>query len=396
MTCPICNSSDTLPVITYDKYPIYIKPIPIEYRDKVPLAPLIIKICNKCGFVFQEMVLDTNEIHEIYDTIYESYHSPVISGIGSSLAHDFLNFLEQNINLENKDTLEIGCYDGYFLSLMRDKHSCDVLGCDPSPGSQIAKTIGIDVIDDYFTPAFFHKTFEIIILRGVLEHVINPISFLKDVGEVLSANGIIAIEVPNVKYSLKNGVIGDFYHEHISYFAKNSLINCLSLSGFEAIKIVDTGYYIQAIFRKSESIPEDTKIIGSNGLPSEMKQLFREYNINVERIVSELNLFSYVISDNDLYIYGGGGHTIGLLSKMNKFMKSIGVIDGDPAKEGKYIPGFKIPVFSKRIIDDLDLENSVIIISSKIFQDQIANELQRYVNKGLKVLKLYPKVDLIN
>lgn len=393
MKCPLCNFSDSIPVITYDEYPIYIKPIPFEYRDKVPLAPLIIKLCKKCDFVFQEVVLDIDEIHEIYDTIYESYHSPVISGIGSSLAHDFLNFLEQNINLDNKDTFEIGCYDGYFLSLMRDKHSCNVLGCDPSPGNQIAKTIGIEVIDDYFSPEFFHKTFEIIILRGVLEHVINPISFLKNVGEVLSINGIIAIEVPNVKYSLKNRVIGDFYHEHISYFAKNSLINCLNLSGFETIKIDDTGYYIQAIFRKSELTQDN--IIGLNGPPSEMKQLFREYNLNAERIVSELNLFSSVISDKDLYIYGGGGHTIGLLSKMNEFIKPIGVIDGDPAKEGKFIPGFKIPVFPKRIIGDLDLENSIIIISSKIFQDEIANELKQYVNKGLKLLKLYPKVYLI-
>lgn len=126
-----------------------------------------------------------------------------------------------------------------------------------------------------------------------------------------------------------------------------------------------------------------------------MKQLFREYNLNAERIVSELNLFSSVISDKDLYIYGGGGHTIGLLSKMNEFIKPIGVIDGDPAKEGKFIPGFKIPVFPKRIIGDLDLENSIIIISSKIFQDEIANELKQYVNKGLKLLKLYPKVYLI-
>lgn len=393
MTCPICNSKDSKCMLNYEKYPLYIKPIPIDCLDTVPLIPLNIRLCNKCGLVYQEVNFDIEELSKIYETIYKSYHSPVISGIGSSLAIDFIEFLENNVNLKNKKALEIGCYDGYFLSLLREKHSCDVLGCDPSPGSKIAKQIGIDVITDYFSPNLFqNRTFDIIILRGTVEHIINPINFLKDVREVISENGLIAIEVPNLKFSLKNGVIGDFFHEHISYFTKNSLIYCLNLSGFEPVKINDTSYYIQAIFKKATSASRC--IENSNKEIIDIEHLFGEYNKNIERLSNELEDLSKMLSDMEIYIYGGGGHTIGLLSKTCKFLKPIGVIDGDPSKEGKYIPGFKLPVYSKKIIKDIDLKKSVVIVSSKIFQNEIINELGYYINKGLKVVRLYPGVNL--
>ena len=384
-------------MIEYEEYPLYIKPVPMEDRDKVPLMPLKIMLCNKCGFVYQEVTFDINELSRIYESIYKSYHSPAISGIGSSLAHDFLQFLENSVsvNLKNKKVLEIGCYDGYFLSLLHDNYSCNVIGCDPSPGSKIAKEIGIEVINDYFSPDLFDETFDIIVLRGVVEHIINPISFLKAVEKVTTENGIIAIEVPNVRYSLRNGVIGDFFHEHISYFTKDSLIHCLNLSGFETVKIEDTEYYIRATFKIPKSFSKPAENIEQKKEILKIKQLFGEYNENIKRLVYGLNELCKALSDGEIYVYGGGGHTIGLLSKTCEFLRPTGVIDGDPSKEGKYIPGFNLPVYSKEIIENLDLEKSVIIVSSKIFQNEIINELKHYINNGLKVVKLYPVVGYV-
>jgi SAM-dependent methyltransferase len=384
-------------MIEYERYPLYIKPVPMKDRDKVPLIPLKIMSCNKCGFVYQKVTFDINELSKIYESIYKSYHSPAISGIGSSLAHDFLQFLENSVsvNLKNKKVLEIGCYDGYFLSLLRDKYSCSVVGCDPSPGSKIAKEIGIEVINAYFSPDLFDENFDIIVLRGIIEHIINPISFLKAVEKVTAENGIIAIEVPNVRYSLKNGVIGDFFHEHISYFTKNSLIHCLNLSGFETVKIEDTEYYIRATFKIPKSFSKRAENIELKKEILKIKQLFGDYNENIKRLVYGLNELCETLSDEEIYVYGGGGHTIGLLSKTDKFLRPIGVIDGDPSKEGKYIPGFNLPVYSKEIIENLDLEKSVIIVSSKIFQNEIINELKHYINNGLKVVKLYPVVGYV-
>lgn len=128
---------------------------------------------------------------------------------------------------------------------------------------------------------------------------------------------------------------------------------------------------------------------------TDLKKMFEEYNKNTEGMVE--NLHSVLLSHPDkiIYIYGAGGHTIGLLSRTYHFLKPLGVIDGDPSKEGKYIPGFNIPVHSREILNTIDYANTLIIISSKILQDEIAESLRDYILKGLQVITLYPKVDFL-
>jgi SAM-dependent methyltransferase len=395
MICPICHSCDGYAALKYDKYPLYIKPVPRELIEFVPLKPLIIIVCNSCGHVYQDVCVSPSELSSIYEVVYASYHSPALSGIGSGLANEFLSFLEKNVYLNQKNILEIGCYDGYFLTLLRDKHACHVIGCDPSPGAEIAHQMNVAVIKDYYSPGLFKEKFDFVVLRGVLEHIQEPIPFLKDVSEVLEKDGFVAIEVPNVIYSLKNGVIGDFFHEHISYFTRESLNNCLMRSGFDLVIFDDMTYYIRVIAKKTTIVynrgdnPDPIRIIPV------LKHLFKNFNELTEKMANDLQSALKQFSGKTIYLYGGGGHTLGLLSKTQNFLKPLGVIDGDPSKEGKYIPGFNIPVYSRTVLDRIDCRNTIIIISSKIFQNEILEILKEYMVKGLTIVVLYPTISCL-
>jgi SAM-dependent methyltransferase len=393
MICPICQSDDGYTALHYDRYPLYIKPVPKEAIELVPLKPLIIVVCNHCGHVYQDVLFTPSELSEIYEVIYASYHSPALSGIGSGLAHEFLSFLEEKIDLKQKSILEIGCYDGFFLKLLREKYACRVIGCDPSPGAKIAQQLNVTVIQDYFTPKLFLEKFDFVVLRGVLEHIPEPIPFLKEVSEVLEDEGLVAIEVPNVLYSLKNGVIGDFFHEHISYFTRESLTNCIMRSGFTLVSIDDCSYYLRITAKKTG--PRENRTVNADctaTIPM-LKQLFEKFNGLTNRMTDDLRIILKTNPGKEIYVYGGGGHTLGLLSKTHDFIQPRGVIDGDPAKEGKFIPGFNIPVYSRAILTGIDYENTIIVVSSKIFQDEICKNLEDYILNGLQVITLYPNVE---
>lgn len=394
--CPICKNSDVMTVLHYDKYPLYIKPISKELIDTVPLKSLTLSLCNSCGYVYQEKPVDSSDLSAIYEANYSSYHSPAVSGIGSSLAKQFLSFLENNIHLHKKNVLEIGCFDGYFLTLLRDTHACKVIGCDPSPGAEIAKEMGITVLQNYFSPDLFKEKFNMCVFRGVLEHIPEPVPFLEDICSVMEKEGIIAIEVPNLIYSLKNGVIGDFFHEHISYFTADSLKRCLIDSGFDPVVIDDDAYYLRVVAKPQKKREHTTAFTSSKMTVALLKQLFEEYNVLTERMTTDLQSTLTKDKEKIIYIYGGGGHTLGLLSKTHDFLKPLGVIDGDPSKEGKYIPGFKIPVYSRATLDRINYDHTIIIVSSKIFQDEIVESLGDYILKGLQVITLYPKVECID
>lgn len=90
----------------------------------------------------------------------------------------------------------------------------------------------------------------------------------------------------------------------------------------------------------------------------------------------------------------GGGHTMGLLSKVPLKVKAI--IDRDESKWGKYVPGFKnIPIFPYKFLENLS-KKDVVVISSELFQDEIVKDLQCYVNKGVKIVKLYPHCEYVS
>ena len=62
------------------------------------------------------------------------------------------------------------------------------------------------------------KKYDVVILISVLEHVKNPISFLKKISSFLKKNGKIIIEVPNVNDPLVSLYNLDYYKE--KYYRK--------------------------------------------------------------------------------------------------------------------------------------------------------------------------------
>ena len=78
------------------------------------------------------------------------------------------------------------------------------------------------------------EKFEIIWMSHVLEHLVNPVEFLKKIQRNLSSNGIFFIEVPNCENdSMLNSSITLL--PHTLHFSKKSLINLVEKTGFKVI-----------------------------------------------------------------------------------------------------------------------------------------------------------------
>ena len=275
------------------------------------------------------------------------------------------------------------------------KKGWDVWGCDPSPRTQIAiEKFNIPVKKDFFRKDLFDQKFDCIVMRNLLEHVLNPKEFLDEVSSSLMLNGYVAIEVPNVLHTLEFGIIGDFHHEHISYFTPRSLVYLLNKAGYNIISIAEHGYAIWLIAQYSGG--DEVGIIHFKKTDkNRTKELIDKYSTGLERLKEELmSMQEYWISNNyTIYLYGGGRHTIGLLSKV--LLKVKAIIDKDESKWGKYLRGFKsIPIFPYNFLENLS-KKDVVVISSEMFQDGIIRDLLHYANIGVKIVKLYPHCEYI-
>lgn len=69
---------------------------------------------------------------------------------------------------------------------------------------------------------------DFIVFRHLLEHIEKPNEFLKEVVDFLDFEGKIYLEVPNTLEIFKHKKFYDFFHDHVSFFEENTLVNVLS------------------------------------------------------------------------------------------------------------------------------------------------------------------------
>lgn len=96
---------------------------------------------------------------------------------------------------------------------------------------------------------------------------------------------------------------------------------------------------------------------------------------------------TWIQQERRLLIYGAGDHTRDLFQMTNlRHCQLLAVCDRDPAKRGQMIEG--LPVISPEEIYDHELDG--ILISSNMFQEQIAESLAPHQQRGIELIRLYP------
>ncbi|MCP4987309.1 MAG: class I SAM-dependent methyltransferase [Colwellia sp.] len=132
--------------------------------------------------------------------------------------------------------LDIGCGYGFWLNFCRER-GFDVLGIDVSETaiSWARHNFQISVMNSSIESFSPERTFDVIVMCDVLEHFIEPVEQLKRLSDMLSDNGVLYIQVPNLLgFKLRNG---QGYHlpYHVWQFSLRSIKNLLSKCGFEIL-----------------------------------------------------------------------------------------------------------------------------------------------------------------
>src|SRR5437762_10129756 len=95
---------------------------------------------------------------------------------------------------ERTEVLDVGCGDGYFLSLIPHQNK---IGLEYNPAAIAkARQCGLDVRSTALAdvPA---ESRDVVTFFQVLEHVVNPLETLREAVRVLRASGFLLIAVPN-------------------------------------------------------------------------------------------------------------------------------------------------------------------------------------------------------
>tara|TARA_B110000305_G_scaffold225757_1_gene272633 strand:- start:81 stop:896 length:816 start_codon:yes stop_codon:yes gene_type:complete len=224
------------------------------------------KICNKeCAVKYDLLGSRTNALIRSYncencyfyfcektEVNYESCNSEIIDFYKNSKDYicrrhsAIFDFLDLNFSFKNKNFLDIGSGIGYSL-VTAIKKGWTALGLEP--GDMLAQfsqdELNVNVVKGFFDSSTtdeilskYKKGADFILIDNVLEHIEDPIEFLKNVLSVLSGEGIVLVAVPPVdwlrfllcksKYirnRVKSSQLNLFYdpEQHLNYFTRISV-----------------------------------------------------------------------------------------------------------------------------------------------------------------------------
>ncbi|GAG82764.1 unnamed protein product, partial [marine sediment metagenome] len=211
----------------------------------------------------------------------------------------------------------------------------------------------IKFIPDYYSSDYLNKKPGLIVLRHILEHIVDPKDFLTSIicNQKLYPSDIY-VEVPDWEWIVDNDQVMMFSNDHCSYYSKNSLELTLSLCGFKCEQLSTTfeDEYLQyfgkeislSVSKQLNDTPESLKynrdlhLKGYSGtdLTDKTKSFIRRIPKVLERFKSYFSRTS-----NDAVLWGAGGKGAILLSTLGISYKQLPfVVDSNPNKHNTYIP----------------------------------------------------------
>jgi SAM-dependent methyltransferase len=244
--------------------------------------------------------------------------------------------------------LEIGCGQGVFLGILGRRLGARLEaahGFDPAfrgdsahlpPGARVTRDVldARSVADLPFAP-------DLVVLRHTIEHVPDPVAFLRTIHDTLAPRGpfTIALETPDAGFTLARGRLHDFCYEHCSLHSGPALTAALQRAGFSGVSVEPAfdGEYLLATASSATGA-----MVGLAGAPG-THAAFRALG---ERFVRE-HRAALAAAEPPVAVWGGAGKgaLFALLVDPDRRLIDC-VIDIHPAKRGSFLPGTGLPVVS--------------------------------------------------
>jgi SAM-dependent methyltransferase len=292
----------------------------------VPIKlPIEVYLCENCGHIFSPPnQLPSNFYEEDYSLLLEDKESEFVvfeEGKENTLFNKVLQFIFQNIDPKKIEgsfhVLEVGAGKGILLKRLKEfvNYPVAISAVEPNQKSEVylknnlpGHEISLTTLEN---SPFKDKVFNLILSHGVLEHVPDPVDFLKNICACMNAESFLYIGVPNFIANPADLVTTD----HLSKFLPSTIEFLFHSVGLKVLSsnASDSTVFMSYILQKNEQKDNDKYYCLKDIKESSEKVL----KSSVDYIKASLKAFEKAVEESiqrskDLSIYGAGN--IGLLA----------------------------------------------------------------------------------
>ena len=380
-----------------------------KLNEEVQSLPLNLARCSSCGLIQLYNILP---ISELYSETY-GYESHLNSSMQKHLfdkALELQQIFQSRVSNKNGVFLDIASNDGTLLSGYLQGSSKDTLiGIDPLisnfndcyPGDTIK-------IQDFFSATEYKKAInmkaDIISSVSVFYDLDDPLSFARDIHEILSENGIWHLEQSYCVSMVKKTSFDTICHEHLLYLRAHDFQYIFDKIGFTVISV-----QLNEINGGSIAITVE-KAKGGEHCKDFIELLANEINegycdINIYRqFAKKVKIYKDTLwktiqsyKSDGYKIVGLGASTKGNIilnycGLDNSIVEIIGEVNSK--KFGRMTPGTKIPIVNENIILN-SKEKILALILPWHFRETFLNSTIDFRRNGNLILFPIPEIEII-
>ena len=388
--CPVCGGADRHVVFRQDFAAV---------DQATPVTGYDVAVCERCGCGYADGIPEQAAFDRYYGEMskYEyAQRGGAESEYDTRRLELIASIIQPHVPRGDSRILDVGCASGRLLANLRERGFANVMGLDPSPACAAAakRLYGIEVramtLDAL---ARTGERFDVVILVGVLEHLRDLDASYEQLRRLLTPDGLLYVEVPDVTAfaDWSNAPYQDFSTEHINFFSPASLDNLMRRHGFARVFVEqnhrDQSFRtvmsnVSAVYRMQAQV-EDAGIAFDRDTEAGLARYIERSAADDRRLRSAID--AIVDGKRRILVWGVGTHTSRLMATSRLADADIAAfIESNARYHGKTLHGR--PILPPSALKE---RTEPVLISSRVFQQEIADQIRNDLGCGNELILLY-------
>jgi len=367
--------------------------------------PLRLFTCQACHLV------QVDEVQK-HDALFSNDYVYFSSYSRTWLAHAqrYVARATERLALD-RDSLvvEVASNDGYLLQYVQDL-DIPCVGIEPTSNTAaVARARGIETLSRFFGRSFaqefvaHRRTADLVVANNVLAHVPDINDFVSGLSLLLAPEGTATVEFPHLLQLVSQSQFDTVYHEHFSYLSFHTTQQIFAAHGlriWDVEELPTHGGSLRLWACRSDSTRRETEAVaamlareaaagmfdmdfyrGFQALADAIKDDFLSFLIDCKRKGKQVVGYGAAAKGNTLLNYAG------VRADLLRY-----VVDASPHKQGRYLPGSRIPVVAEAAIRE-SRPDYVVILPWNL-RDEITRQLAYVSEWGCRFATAIPSMGI--
>ena len=391
--CRSCGNSKLKRVVSLGYQPLANNLLK-KKDEKCDLYPLEVNYCNICHNCQLSVAVDPKKMFSNY--LYTSSTSASFREHFIGAAKKYVKGLK--LNPKRSYIIDIGSNDGVALRPFKELGFKNILGIEPAKNlAKLANKNKIKTFNGFLEKKNIKnikKNADLILASNVFAHSDNLKEMAECMIQLLNKKGTIIIEVQYLMNTLKDVTFDNIYHEHYNYWSLTSLINFFKkfdVKLYKAEKIDTHGGSIRVYIKKDKNVKIEKNV--KELLKEEEKfgiKKFKTYQNFAEKVykIKEnviKNLKNLKQKGETIVGYGAPAKATTALNFFGISKEIDYIIEDNKLKHRKFVPGVKIPIYSK---EKISKKKPLLLVLAWNFYDEIKKNNSKLSNNFINIKDL--------